>query len=88
MQVAGVEPTKNAAERSIRPGVLWRQGSVGTQSAAGSRLVETMMTGVATVKQQQRHVWVYLTAACEAVLCGTTPPSLLPAYAQQGQAAA
>src|SRR4029434_10586951 len=29
----GVEPTNNAAERAIRPGVLWRQGSVGTQSA-------------------------------------------------------
>ena len=29
----GVEPTNNAAERAIRPGVLWRKGSFGTQSA-------------------------------------------------------
>ena len=38
----------NGAERSIRPGVLWRKGSVGTQSVAGSRFVERMMTVVST----------------------------------------
>jgi transposase len=40
-QVAGVEPTNNAAERAIRPGVLWRKGSFRTQSEAGSRFVES-----------------------------------------------
>lgn len=88
VQVAGVEPTNNAAERAIRPGVLWRKGSFGTQSAAGSRFVESMMTVVSTLKQQQRNVFAYLTAACEAALCGTAAPSLLPAHAQQAQAAA
>ena len=56
VQVEGVEPTNNTAERSIRLGVLWRQGSFGTQSAEGARFVESMMTVVATLKQQQRHV--------------------------------
>jgi transposase len=70
VQVEGVEPTNNAAERSIRPGVLWRKGSFGTQSAAGSRFVESMMTVVTTLKQQQRNVLEYLTAACEAALRG------------------
>ena len=88
VQVAGVEPTNNAAERSIRPGVLWRKGSFGTQSAAGSRFVESMLTVVATLKQQQRSVLEYLTAACEAALRGEAAPSLLPASAQQSQAAA
>src|SRR5262249_32271081 len=68
VQVEGVEPTNNTAERSLRPGVLWRKGSFGTQSAAGSRFVESMMTVVATLKQQQRNVLEYLTAACEAAL--------------------
>jgi hypothetical protein len=45
-----VEPANNAAERAIRPGVLWRKGSFGTQSAEGSRFVEAMMTVVATLK--------------------------------------
>jgi len=88
VQVAGVEPTNNAAARSIRPGVLWRKGSFGTQSEAGSRFVESMMTVVSTLKQQQRNVFAYLTAACEAALRGATAPSLLPANAQKVQAAA
>jgi transposase len=75
---AGVEPTNNAAERAIRPGVLWRKGSFGTHSPEGSRFVEAMMTVVATLKQQHRNVLDYLTAACEAALCGTPAPSLLP----------
>ena len=88
MRVEGVEPTNNAAERAIRPGVLWRKGSFGTQSAAGSRFVESMLTVVSTLKQQQRNVLAYLTMACEAALRGEAAPSLLPAHAQQAQAAA
>lgn len=88
VQVAGVEPTNNAAERSIRPGVLWRKSSFGTQSEEGSRFVESMMTVVSTLKQQQRNVLAYLIAACEAALRGETAPSLLPAHAQKEQAAA
>jgi transposase len=88
VQVEGVEPTNNAAERSIRPGVLWRKGSFGTQSAEGSRFVESMLTVVTTLKQQQRNVLEYLTAACEAALRGDAAPSLLPASDQKAQSAA
>jgi transposase len=88
VQVAGVEPTNNTAERAIRPGVLWRKGSFGTQSADGSRFVERMMTVVATLKQQQRNVLEYLIAAHEAALRGEAAPSLLPDSAQKLQAAA
>jgi transposase len=79
VHLEGVEPTNNAAERAIRPGVLWRKGSFGTQSAQGSRFVEVMMTVVATLKQQQQNPLDYLTAACEAVLRDEAAPSLLPA---------
>jgi transposase len=88
VQVEGVEPTNNTAERSIRPGVLWRKGSFGTQSAEGSRFVESMMTVVATLKQQQCNVLEYLTAACEAALRGEAAPSLLPESDQKVHAAA
>jgi transposase len=88
VQVAGVEPTKNTAERSIRPGVLWRKGSLGTQSTAGSRFVESMMTVVATLKPQQRNVLESLTTACEAALRGEDAPSVLPASEQRSPAAA
>jgi transposase len=88
VHVEGVEPTNNTAERALRPGVLWRKGSFGTQSEKGSRFVESMMTVVSTLKQQQRNVLEYLTAACEAALRGEEAPSLLPASNQQSQAAA
>jgi len=82
---AGVDPTNNAAERAIRPGVLWRKGSFGTHSPEGSRFVEAMMTVVATLKQQHRPVLDYLTAACEAALHGEAAPSLLPTPAAREQ---
>ena len=88
VQVDGVEPTNNAAERALRPGVLWRKGSFGTQSEEGSRFVESMLTVVTTLKQQQRNVLEYLTEACEAVLRGEAAPSLLPASDQKVQSAA
>jgi len=87
-QVDGVEPTNNIAERAIRPGGLWRKGSGGTQRAAGSRFVESMLTVVSTLKQPQRNVFAYRTTVCEAALRGKVAPSLLPTSHQQVQAAA
>ena len=74
----GVEPTHHAAERAIRPGVLWRTGRFGTHSPKGSRVVETLMTVVAPLKPQHRSLLDDLTAACAAALRGEPAPSLLP----------
>ena len=82
VRVEGVEPTNNAAERAIRPGVLWRKGSFGTQSAHGSRFVEAMMTVVATLKQQHRNVLAYMTDVCQAAYMGAPAPSLLPCHTE------
>lgn len=78
VRVAGVEPTNNAAERAIRPAVLWRKRSLGTQSDGGSRFVERLLTTVTTLRQQRRDVLGYLTAACAAAHRGHPAPSLLP----------
>ena len=88
VQVEGVEPTNNSAERAVRPGVQRRKMSFGTQSEAGSRFVESMMTVVTTLKQHKRNVLEYLRAAHEAALRGEAPPSLLPARERESQAAA
>jgi len=74
----GVEPTNNAAERALRRGVLWRRRSFGSQSHAGSRFVERILTVVTTLRQQNRDVLDYLTQACQAAILGVAPPSLLP----------
>lgn len=75
----GVEPTNNAAERALRPAVLWRKGSFGTQSDGGARFVERLLTVTATCRQQGRSVLDYLTDVCTAAHRGQPIPSLLPA---------
>ena len=74
----GVEPTNNAAERALRRAVVWRRRSCGTQSPEGSHFVERLLTVVTTLRQQDRDVLDYLTAACTAALCKEQAPSLLP----------
>ncbi len=76
--VPGVEPTNNAAERAIRPAVLWRRGSFGSQSEAGAAFVARMLSVAATCQQQRRPLLAYLTAVCTAAQCGQPIPSLLP----------
>jgi hypothetical protein len=61
-----VEPTNNEAERALRRAVLWRRKSFGTQSEAGSRFVEGILSVVTTLRQQGREVMEYLTTACAA----------------------
>jgi transposase len=75
----GVEPTNNTAQRALRHAVIWRKLSFGTQSAAGSRFVERMLTTIETCRLQERNVFKYLTTAVEAHLAKRTAPSLLPA---------
>lgn len=76
---AGVEPTNNAAERALRPAVLWRKGSFGTQSESGARFVERLLTVIATCKQHGRSVLDYLVAVCTATRLGQPVPPLIPA---------
>ena len=74
----GVEPTNNAAERALRPAVLWRAGCYGTQSEGGSRFVERILTVSATCQQQDRLLLPYLVEAITAFWAGQPAPRLLP----------
>jgi hypothetical protein len=78
-RVDGVEPTNNVAERALRPAVLWRKGSFGSDSEAGSLFAERLLTVVATCRQQGRRLLDFLVAAGDAALGSSAPPSLLPA---------
>jgi transposase len=75
--VDGVETTNNAAERALRPAVLWRKGCFGTQSTTGSRFVERMLTVSATCRQHDKHLLSFLTAAVEARWSGQPAPKLV-----------
>jgi transposase len=78
VRIQGVEPTNNAAERALRPAVLWRKGSFGTQSEAGARFVSSILTVAATCKQQRRSLLDYLAAAFSAHETFADAPRLLP----------
>ncbi len=74
----GVEPTNNQAEREHRHAVLLRKISGGTDSEAGSRFVERLLTVRATCRLQGVGLLDDLTACFQARLSGEKPPSLMP----------
>jgi transposase len=75
----GVEPTNNHAERALRPFVIWRKVSYGSQSERGCLFAQRIMTVAQTLRQQRRSVFGFLVDACQAAIQGTPPPTLLPA---------
>ena len=77
LDVEEIEPTNNASERSLRHAVIWRKLSFGTQSAAGSRFVETILTVVETCRQQSRSVFDFIGQAVQAHFAHKPAPSLL-----------
>lgn len=77
LTVDDIEPTNNAAERALRPAVLWRKGCFGAHSAAGNVFVERILTIAATCRQQQRHLLTFLTDAVHAHRSSLPAPALI-----------
>jgi len=73
----GVELTNNGSERALRHAVIWRKLSFGTQSASGSRFVETMLTVIETCRQQGRNTFTFVADAVQAHFAGRPAASLL-----------
>lgn len=88
IDVEGIEPTNNVAERSGRPAVLWRKGCFGTDSPDGSRYVERVLTVIATRRQHKLGVFDFLADACQRYFDHRPAPSLLPAPIAPGLATA
>ena len=86
-RVEGVEPTNNAAERALRPAVLWRKGCFGSRSAEGCRFVERLLSVRATCAQQERALFAFVTAAVQAAWVGEVAPTLIPAPARAASSA-
>ena len=78
LDVSDMPPDNNIAERALRRGVLWRKRSFGTDSSAGSRFAERILTAVETLRAQERDVVDFLTDAYAAHLSQQPSPSLLP----------
>ena len=56
VEVENLEPTNNSAERAIRPAVLWKKNSFGSQSKNGSIFLGRMLTVVSSLRSQNRNV--------------------------------
>jgi transposase len=80
-RVEGVEPTNNAAERALRPAVLWRKGCFGSRSVEGCRFVERLLSVRSTCAQQEHALFAFVTAAVRAAWAGEPAPTLIPAPA-------
>lgn len=58
-----VPPTNNHAERQLRPLVISKKLTFGTQSERGSRFIERIFSVVATCKQQQNDILNFIMRA-------------------------
>ena len=78
LKVEGIEPTNNTAERTLRPAVIYRKLSFGTQSASGSRYLERILTISETCRLQNRNAYEYLIESMPAKFATLPAPTLLP----------
>jgi transposase len=74
----GIEPTNNTAEQALRPAVILRKITFGTQSSAESRFQERLMTIVATCRKKRRSPVPFLSAKMKARFNNKKPPSFFP----------
>ena len=77
IEVEGVEPTNNSAERALRGPVIHRKLSLGSQSKRGERTVERLLSASVTCRLQRRSLFAYLADVLAATARGQPPPSLV-----------
>ena len=77
-RIEGVEPTNNAAERALRPAVIYRKLSFGTQSVWGSRFLERLLTISEMYRLKNRNAYQILIVAMRAKFEARPAPTLLP----------
>ena len=75
--IEGVSPTNNHAERQLRPLVISKKLTFGTQSSRGSRFIERIFTIVTTCKQQNRDILAFLVERLQKYFLGEKGPSLV-----------
>jgi transposase len=71
-----IPPTNNHAERQLRPLVISKKLTFGTQSSRGSRFIERIFTVITTCQQQERDVLEFIILALQQYFRGAEPPAL------------
>lgn len=72
-----VEPTNNLAERGLRPAVIYRKITGGSQSEWGMTFIERLLTVVCTFRQQAKNVFMYLIGTFHSHIFGGPAPPVL-----------
>lgn len=78
LEYDGVEPTNNAAERGLRPAVMWRKISFGNQSDDGELLTARLLTVERSCVLQSKNAFQFLVESIIAYRQTHPGPSLLP----------
>jgi transposase len=78
LEIQGVEPTINAAERALPQTVIHRKNSHGVQSGNGAICRNRLLTVTTTLREQERDIWEFLEQAWIPHHRGGVMPSLLP----------
>jgi transposase len=76
--MAGTCTVSSIRSRASATSAMMRKGSFGSDSEAGSRFAERLLSVAAICRQQGRSLLDFLIAASAATLRGITAPSLLP----------
>jgi transposase len=76
VEVEGVEPTNNRAERALRGPVIYRKLSLGSQSERGERTIERLFSASVTCRLQSRSLFAYLADVLGARIRGDPAPLL------------
>ena len=63
LEIVGIEPTNNAAERALRQSVIQRKISHGVQSRQGAICLSRLLTVTTMLRQQGRDVWQFMEQA-------------------------
>jgi transposase len=72
----GAPPTNNAAERALRPAVVWKKRSYGVESERGARYVESMLSLWATCRCNGVNTVEFLRELIQAHRSKTALPSI------------
>jgi transposase len=73
----GVEPTNNAAERGLRPAVMWRKICFGNQSDDGELLTARLLTAERSCILQGKNAFQFLVSSIDAYRNHLSAPSLV-----------
>lgn len=76
-EIDAVEPTNNRAERGLRSAVIYRKISLGSQSEAGERFAERMLSISQTCRLQKRSLFDFLVEALTTNARASPTPSLV-----------